>query len=218
MNPTKLIVKGILFDLDGTILDTRPAYLYAAKTALKLLGQPIPEEDRLLQIPKRLELKMPITDIVPAQTQQFLILFLRTFYETASQRTIPAPYVGQTLQVLSQRMKLAVITMRYMSNAKVAEELRRHGLDGYFAHIVTALDTPKPKPSPQALVKAVEAIDVEMCACVIVGDSVVDVEAGRAAGAKTVAVTSGLYTLEELEAAKPDFIIKAISDLPSLLA
>jgi len=45
----------------------------------------------------------------------------------------------------------------------------------------------------------------------------VDVEAGRAAGAKTVAVTSGLYTLGELEAAKPDFIIRAISELPSLL-
>ncbi len=218
MNPKKLTVKGILFDLDGTILDTRPAYLYAAKTALNRLGQPIPEEEQLLQIPKRLELKMPITDIVPAKTQQFLTLFLRTFYETASQRTIPAPYVGQTLRALSQRMKLAVITMRYMPNIKVAQELRRHMLDGYFAHIVTALDTPKPKPSPQALIKAVEAIDLEMCTCIIVGDSVVDVEAGRAAGTKTVAVTSGLYTLKELKAAKPDFIIQAISDLPSLLA
>jgi len=217
MNPTKLTVKGILFDLDGTILDTRPAYLYAAETALNILGQPIPEEERLLQIPKRLELKLPITDIIPVQTQQFLNLFLKTFYEAAAKKTVPAPYAAQTLLALSQRIKLAVITMRYMPNVKVAEELRRHGLDAYFAHIVTALDTPKPKPSPQALIKAVEAMDVEMCACVIVGDSVVDVEAGRAAGAKTVAVTSGLYTLGELEAAKPDFIIRAISELPSLL-
>jgi phosphoglycolate phosphatase len=217
MNNGKLHVKGIMFDLDGTILDTCPAYLSAAKTALTALALPIPEDARLLEIPKRLEQKQPIADIVSTQTQPFLELFLKNFYQTAAQNTVPAPHAAQTLRVLSERAKLAVITMRYMPKAKIAEELKRHGLDGYFAHIVTALDTPKPKPSPQALILAVEAMDVEMCACVIVGDSVVDVEAGRAAGAKTVAVLSGLYTRSELLAAHPDFIINEVSELPSLL-
>jgi len=217
MKNGKLHVKGIMFDLDGTILDTCPAYLSAAKTALTALKLPIPEDARLLEIPKRLEQKQPIADIVSTQTQPFLELFLKTFYQTAAQNTVPAPHAAHTLRALSERAKLAVITMRYMPKAKIAEELKRHGLDGYFAHIVTALDTPKPKPSPQALIMAVEAMDVEMCACVIVGDSVVDVEAGRAAGAKAVAVLSGLYTRAELQAAHPDFIINEVSELPSLL-
>jgi len=56
-----------------------------------------------------------------------------------------------------------------------------------------------------------------MCDCVIVGDSVVDVKAGKSAGAQTVAVLSGLYSKEELARESPDLILKDISELPVFL-
>jgi phosphoglycolate phosphatase-like HAD superfamily hydrolase len=59
-------------------------------------------------------------------------------------------------------------------------------------------------------------MDVEMCECVIVGDSVIDVEAGKAAGIKTVSVLTGLYSQEELSRAKPDYIVASVAELPSL--
>jgi pyrophosphatase PpaX len=217
MSPAKLSVKGIMFDLDGTVLDTRPAYIDAARIALEKLGQNVPETAKLLEIPKRLEQKQRISDIVPTDTQKFLDLFLKTFYERASSKTKPVPNAQQTLEELSKKAKLAVITMRFMPKEIIAKELKQYDLDRYFTHIVTALDTQKPKPSPEALIKAVAAMDVQMCECVIVGDSVVDVKAGKAAGARTVAVLSGLYTRAELSDVKPDFIIGNIAELPKLV-
>ncbi len=76
------------------------------------------------------------------------------------------------------------------------------------------MDACKPKPSPEALIKCVEAFDVEMCSCIIAGDSVNDVRAGKAAGAGTVAVLSGLYQCEELVKECPDLILKDVTALP----
>jgi HAD superfamily hydrolase (TIGR01509 family) len=218
MTQTKLKACGILFDLDGTILDTTPAYLSAAETAFQATGQPPPPPERILLIPKRLEQRQPITDIVTIDTKKFLDVFLKTFYAIAPAKTKPMPNVTAVLEELSGKAKLSVITMRFMPKKVVQQELKQHGLDHYFTQIVTALDTVKPKPSPEALIQAGDAMAVPMCDCVIVGDSVVDVQAGKAAGVKTVAVLSGLYTREELAVAKPDFIIGNLTELPKLLA
>jgi phosphoglycolate phosphatase len=57
-----------------------------------------------------------------------------------------------------------------------------------------------------------------MCDCVIVGDSVVDVQAGKSAGAKTVAVLTGLYSRAELSEVDPNLIIADVSELPKFIA
>ncbi len=58
---------------------------------------------------------------------------------------------------------------------------------------------------------------LETCECAIVGDSVVDVRAGKAAGAKTVAVLSGIFTRRELEKEKPDLILENVRKLPDFV-
>jgi phosphoglycolate phosphatase-like HAD superfamily hydrolase len=75
-----------------------------------------------------------------------------------------------------------------------------------------------PKPFPDALQKAAKRLGVRIQDCAIVGDSVVDVQAGKSAGAKTIAVLSGLFSREQLEKQKPDLIIDNISSLPHFLA
>jgi phosphoglycolate phosphatase len=97
------------------------------------------------------------------------------------------------------------------------EELRRLGLKKHFRAVVTTLDVKKPKPSPDALLLAAERLRVKIQDCAIVGDSIVDVQAGKAAGAKTIAVLSGLFSREELEKQKPSLIIRDINSLPGLL-
>ncbi len=217
MNTTKLKVKGILFDMDGTIMDTRKAYLEAAKTAFTAFGQKMPNDRTALEIPKRIEQKQPIRDIVGVETRKFLEIYLKTFYAVAPLKDKAVPNAARTLETVSRKAKLALITMRRVPKQAILEELKQFNLESYFEHIVTALDTQMPKPSPEALIQAVRAMDVQMCDCVIVGDSVVDVQAGKAAGAKTVAVLSGLYSRAELEKAEPNFIMKNIEKLPELL-
>jgi phosphoglycolate phosphatase len=217
MEESKLELKGILFDLDGTLLDTKPAYIEAARISLEILNQEIPEESELLKIPKRIEQNQQINDIVKIDAKKFLDLFLKTFYNIAAEKTRPVPDASLTLKILAKKAKLAVITMRFMPKESIMSELKQHGLDKYFAYVVTALDTVKPKPAPEALIRAVSAMDIQMCACAIVGDSVVDINAGKAAGTKTVAVLSGLYSLKELSEVNPDFVIEKVSELPKLL-
>ena len=107
--------------------------------------------------------------------------------------------------------------MRHVNNQTVLKELEFFGISKYFTHIVTALDTSKPKPSPEALINCVKALDIEICNCIIAGDSVNDIRAGKAAGARTVAVLSGLFQCEELVKEQPDFILNDVTGLPKCI-
>jgi pyrophosphatase PpaX len=215
--PRKLRVRGILFDLDGTIVESRTAYLEAAEVAFAAISKGQPRTSVALEIPKRLEQRLPIEDLVGESAEAFLRVYLRTYYSITKSTTKPIPHIKSTLEALSREAKLALITMRYVSKAAVIEELQHFGLAQFFSHVVTALDTRKPKPSPEALIKTVKAMDMKMCDCVIVGDSVTDIRAGKAGGVMTVAVLSGLFSEEELSKENPDLILKDATELPSFL-
>ena len=215
MNEIKLKAKGIFFDLDGTIVDSREAYLEAAKTAFRTIGQEASEAATAMEIPKRLEQNQSIDDITRGNTKRFLAVYLKTYYAITEFKTKPIPNVQATLAALQEKAKLALITMRYVPKTAITKELQQFGLAQYFTHIVTALDAHKPKPSPEALIATVKAMDVQICDCVIVGDSVSDVKAGKAAGVKTVAVLSGLFSHGELAREHPDLILKDVTQLPN---
>ena len=127
------------------------------------------------------------------------------------------PGVSEALKILAGKAKLGLITMRCVPQISVLDELKRFGVLDYFSCVVAASDDCKPKPSPEALLKCAEALNVELGDCVMVGDSVSDLRAGRAAGVKTVAVLSGLYSGEGLALEKPDLILKDVTLLPEFI-
>jgi len=217
MSVAKFKVKGIFFDLDGTIVDSREAYYEAARIAFQAMGQELPEKEALLEIPRRLERKQPVNGVIEGDVHKFLQLYLNTYYAITTEKTKPFPNVSTTLETLSTKAKLALITMRAFPKESIIKELEGFNIAKYFTHIVTALDTRKPKPSPEALIECVKALDVQMCDCVIVGDSVSDVRAGKAAGSKTVAVLSGIFSRQELAKENPDLIIEDVTALPNFI-
>ncbi len=217
MNVTRLKAKGIFFDLDGTIVDSREAYYEAARTAFQAIGQEPPKMKGALEIPRMLERKQPINNLIKGDIHKFLEVYLETYYSITTEKTKPLPNVSTTLETLSRKVKLAVITMRAIPKENIIKELEHFRLAKYFTYIVTALDTHKPKPSPEALIKSVKALDVQMCDCIIVGDSISDIRAGKAAGSKTVAVLSGLFSRQELVEENPDLIIKDATVLPKFI-
>jgi len=213
-----LKVEGILLDLDGTIVDSKEAYLEAAKTAFKTIGQRMVNTEIVMEIPKRLELKLPIDDLLKgSDASEFLDVYLKTYYQVAPVKAKPLPGISETLKKLSDKAKLALITMRRVPKEKVCEELEKFGLAKYFRYIITALDTDDPKPSPEALIKCARQLDIQICKCAVVGDSVADIRAGKNAGATTVAVLSGIFSYDELEREKPDLILESINQLPCFL-
>jgi HAD superfamily hydrolase (TIGR01509 family) len=218
MKKPKLKVKGIILDLDGTIVDSREAYIEAAKAALAAIGQEKVDIKIATEIPRKLEQNLSINNIINGiDMQKFLDAYLKSYYKVTATKTKPMPNVSETLEKLSQKAKLALITMRHVPKEKVIEELQKFGLAKHFQLVTTALDTYQPKPSPEALIKCARQLGIQTSECAVVGDSVVYVRAGRNVGAKTVAVLSGIFTREELEMEKPYLILKSINELPDFL-
>jgi HAD superfamily hydrolase (TIGR01549 family) len=215
----KLRVKAILFDLDGTIVDSKRAYSKALKTALLKMGRQDTFNSSLAtEIPRRLEQNLPIMDMIRGvDVNTFLKHYLKAYYEATAEETRPVPGISEALNKLSRRFKVGLITMRYVPKERVTEELARFNIVDYFECIITASDTHNPKPSPEALVKCARQLNVKIDQCAVVGDSVADVRAGKNAGTKTVAVLSGIFSREDLQKENPDLIIGSVKDLPDHL-
>ena len=214
----KLKTRGIMFDLDGTILDVRSAYLEAAKTAFSTLGEKTVNIALVTEIPKRLEQDQSVGDLLAGiDVRQFLTIYLRTYYRSTIEKARLMPNVSDTLRQLSRKAKLALITRRSISKKEVRKELERFGLDGFFQYVATALDPERPKPSPEALIRCCEELHIQPSDCIVVGDSVVDVRAGKNACIRSVAVLSGIFSREELEKENPDLILENVNQLPDYL-
>jgi HAD superfamily hydrolase (TIGR01509 family) len=218
MENEKLKVKGIVLDLDGTVVDSKDAYSEAIKTAFTAIGRKMVDARVVTEIPKRLEQGLSIHDVLKGvDMQRFLEAYLNAFYQATAVKTKPIPKISDTLKILSQKAKLALTTMRYVPREEVIGELEKFGLAGYFQYVITALDTHRPKPSPEALIKCTKQLGIRMFECAVVGDSVADIKAGKTAGAKTVAVLSGIFSRGELEREKPDLILESVNQLPDFL-
>ncbi len=124
MNVNKIKVKGIFLDLDGTIVDSKEAYIEAAKIAFKAIGRRAPDDAVSLEIPKRLEQGLTINDFMNGDSKKFLKIYYQTFYSISHEKTTIIPNVSATLETLSQKAKLALITMRYAPSEAIIEELR----------------------------------------------------------------------------------------------
>jgi len=219
----RLKVKALLLDLDGTLVDSTRAYEAAGKAGFAAIGLSRSDVKTAFEVARCLEQGLPIDDALAkfrldhASLERFLSAYLNAYYSTVLLQSKPFPNVKETLQTLSQHFPLALITLRYVMPEQVIEELKRLEFRKYFRAIVTALHVEKPKPFPDALLIAAEKLGVPINECAVVGDSIVDLQAGKSAGAKTVAVLSGLFSQKELEKEKPDLIIKDIKSLPQFL-
>lgn len=214
----RLGVEAVFLDLDGTVVDSRGAYLEALKVAFAKFGRTLFDVSAVFEVPKRLEQGIAVDDLVQGlDVERFLDVYLETFYNVTCVKSKPFSGVDRAVEKLHARVKLGLITLRCVPRSRVVEELDRFGLMEFFDLVVTAFDGWRPKPWPDVFVRCAADLGVKVGECVVVGDSVVDVRAGKNAGAKTVAVLSGIYSCAELQAEKPDLILENVGLLPDFL-
>ena len=221
----KLHVKALLLDLDGTLVDSSEALKAAGRAGFLALGLSDFNDERIaFEVARKLEQDMPIDELFSKfkvgkdAEERFLPAYLNAYYSAVISRSKPFLKTKETLEALSTRFSLALITLRYVVREQIIDELEHLGLKKFFHAVVTALDVEKPKPFPDALLVAAEQLHVPVNDCAIVGDSIVDIQAGKAAGAKTIAVLTGLFSRAELAALGPDLIIDSVADLPANLS
>ncbi len=204
---------GILFDLDGTLLDTLQDLTDSVNYALDVYGCP-PRTPREIRSYLGNGAKQLIALALPEHHSLDVDTVLATYrahYDAHCQdKTRPYAGILEALSVLSKKYPLAVVSNKPDSAVK---PLCRSYFGEIFALGETA-DCPR-KPAPDMLHKAMSAIGAE--ACIYVGDSEVDVLTGRNAGFPCIAVSWGFRDRPELEEAGAEFICNEPMELPATI-
>lgn len=123
--------------------------------------------------------------------------------------------VRRVLAQLARRYSLAVVTSG--SRGRVRRQLREFGLAGLFAARVCCEDAPRRKPHPAPLLLALRRLGMPPEACVYVGDAPEDIEMAHRAGVRAIAVLGASPVPDRLRASGPDAVVPSIRALPRLL-
>ncbi len=216
---------AFLFDLDGTILNSKKPFIIAYNRALAKHGlPPLPSnEDSAIRI-----LRNPVESIFPellgaerckddAFVESFVDDLKESYGEVYLEDTKLNPNVRETLVYLKESgNKVGVVTSRLSFADYIIPSLNSLGIGELVDVVVTSKDVLYSKPSPDPYFLGAEKLEKTPNECVVVGDSPEDVVAGKAAGMFTVAYTRGFYTLEELTKNSADVIIDDFSKLTQL--
>ncbi len=211
-------VKGIVFDLDGTLVDSLDSIWRATEYVLKNNGyRGVNRQDVVEAMGKTIfDLFLRAEPGLSPEEQQKLFEDYRRVYMDFIAHTRLIPKVKETLVVLrSRNLKMAVVTMKSRQNAE--KILSFFGIRDFFDLVVGFEDVKEHKPSMEPIVKAAEGLGLRASELVVVGDTHIDVMAGREAGALTVAVKTGVTPLERITSERPDFLIEDVSSLPETL-
>lgn len=180
-------IRGIIYDCDGVLFESRQANLAYYNAVLDHLGEPpVTVADREKAHICHTAASPQVFDVLlgPARAEQALSYAATLDYRQFIPFMTPEPGMVETLAALSMRMPLAVATNRGTS---MVEILRHFGLAGYFQTVVTSRDVPRPKPHPDMLELAVRRLELKKHELLFVGDSELDREAARHAGIRFVA-------------------------------
>jgi HAD superfamily hydrolase (TIGR01509 family) len=208
----------VLFDVDGTLLDTRDFIVGAYRISCDTHRVPFPGDEFIEQnVGRRLE--DVYLDFAPHSLLPILVATHRAYQRGNVELARPYPGVAEVLERLrAERCGLAAVTSR--SRITAAPTLQINNLVQYFNVIVAAEDTARLKPHPDPLEFALQGLahvrPWDHGNTVVVGDSVFDVAAARALGVPCVAVTYGIPGAKVLEA-EPDATIGDMRELLPLL-
>ncbi len=193
---------AIIFDLDGTLLDTLDDLMDAANYALGQMGYPLRTRDEIRQfvgngVVRLIERSVP-EGTSPQDTERTLSIF-KGFYELHKKdKTAPYPGVAELLKALREKgFKLAVVSNKFDAAVKALMEDDVPGLLHAAAGESEAAGVPK-KPDPTMVLRTLDALGVKPERAVYVGDSDVDMQTARNAGLPCISVTWGFRDREFL--------------------
>jgi pyrophosphatase PpaX len=210
-----LNINAILFDLDGTLVDTKNLIITSFQRASEeVLGKKIPAEKILPLI--GIPLSKQVETIAPGYGEELMRSY-REINDMLHDELIA--YFDGTREMLeelkAQGKKLGVVTSKRKQPA--IEALKTYNLQHYFEFVVGMEETKRHKPEPEPLLLGAELLGATGEPCVYVGDSPYDMQAGVAANMYTIAALWGMFTRDELIKAGAQFEAKAPLELPNII-
>ncbi len=205
------MLAAALFDFDGTLVDTTEMIFQGMRHATtSVLGrEDFSREELLANVGQPLPRQMELFD---AEKAELLLEAYRAHHEEHHDALIGEfPGVDEALNRLrTAGVRIVVVTSKRRRSVEMALE-KFPGLDLVVDLFVTVEDTEQHKPHPEPLLKGLELMgDIPKVEAVYVGDSPFDVQAAKAAGLKSVAVSWGAFSEDTLREAEPDHLVPDI--------
>ncbi|TLZ96335.1 MAG: HAD family hydrolase [Methanobacteriota archaeon] len=209
-------LRAVLFDVDGTLLDTLDAWVRAFDAGLAAIRRPSmsgSEAARWIGTPIETIYKERC-GLAGDDLAKAVRVFQQVEAESVHDGMRAYPGIPEALAALRAWKLAAVTNKRYDTTV---EALRVTALLPFFALILGGDSVPRKKPFPDPILQAAKGLGVTPTECVVVGDTENDVRAAKEAGARSIGVTWGYGTRTNLEAAGVDHLIETPEALPPLL-
>ncbi|MDR0805422.1 MAG: phosphoglycolate phosphatase [Enterobacteriaceae bacterium] len=212
-------IKGLGFDLDGTLVNSLPGLASAVDSTLNELNLPVAGEERVSRwigngasILMMRALTWAGSAASPEQVDNARALFDRHYSDAVEQGTQLYPHVIPTLQTLANNgMKMALVTNKPTQFLRPL--LNSLGILDYFSVIMGGDDVVEKKPHPAPIYLVLGQLGLRASELIFVGDSRNDIQAGLAAGCPTVALSYGYNYGESIALSHPDCVLDSFADL-----
>ncbi len=209
-------VRALLFDLDGTLIDTVALILSSFRHATnEVLGAPLPDEVLMRNVGVPLAVQM--REFAPDHADELLRVYREHNSRIHDDMVAEYPGTRETLENLEGLgFPMGVVTSKGTPMAR--RGLDAFGLTGFFEVLVTSDDVELYKPDPFPLHYAADLMGVPATGCLYLGDSPHDMSAALAAGSVSVAALWGAFGPQAVLAPGPEYALRTIAELPALLA
>ena len=219
--------EGIIFDLDGTLLDSIQLYFSILSEGCQALGVAVPSREKVMDIMGRgigfwdaweglinaMDTEMNKGEL----RKKFINILEEIWRDRYDEEVTFFPGVVQLLARLQDNgMIMGVVTSSFYSKKMNIFRDNNFEPELLFRSIITRKDTSKCKPDPEPLLRCLEVLKTSPGRSLCVGDSPCDMAAGREAGMITVGVLAGTGTRQSLSKEGADYILDNISELPEL--
>jgi HAD superfamily hydrolase (TIGR01549 family) len=205
-------IQGVLFDWDGTLLNSYEADTAAYLAMFREMGIPWGIDDLARHYSPNWYHVYRAANLPRARWNDADRAW-RAQYAKHKPRLLAG--ARQVLTRLRSRHELGLVTSG--DRNRVVRQLREFRLTQIFAARVCSGDTARKKPHPEPLRLALRQMELDPGACVYVGDSAEDLEMARRAGVRAIAVLGPFPTEKRLRAARPELLLESIEELPEAL-
>ncbi len=216
-----LAVKGIIFDMDGTLADSVEYFYTISLEVLNIAGVPRPSRDRVFEIMRAGD-DNPLAKLFPADHPDPAATIKRivddrmdAWMDHYHHKTEAIPGSLELLKDLHAKGFLLGIAT---SSGRALPYLDHWGVRHLFSGIIGREDVENRKPNPEPIFKCLEHLSLAPQEVVYIGDSPIDVHASKAAGSHTVGVLTGTSDRETMQQHGPDYILDSVAQLPEILS
>ncbi len=206
-------IRYILFDLDGTLLNTNNLIIESFRHTFEAHGVAVSDEEIFRHFGKPLRNQFEI--LAPDLVDELVETYRKFNWDMHDELTTAFAGTTEVLTELEQRgYRLAIVTSKIRS--VVLKGLRLFDIERFFPVMVCSDDTDKHKPDPEPVLKALEILGAESYQAAMIGDSPFDLLAAKAAGVKAIGVRWSSFPVESLHACDPDAMLETPADLLTL--